>query len=166
MSRSDRRRPSAPGSTAKRCASATVSGTTLCAVPPALDFDASGALALARCLELGDRHGAVELADGAENLAHEHGGWRVGKERIRRGCRHEGNAESLKEGVPSLLHHEVAGETVGALDNDGPYAVASDQAQHVGEAGPGVHGIGTRNRSIIKRSNNDEAGTLGVALDH
>jgi hypothetical protein len=46
--------------------------------------------------------------------------------------------------VTGELHGEVAGEPIGALDNDGAHAVGGDRSQHAGEAESRSHWIRCR----------------------
>jgi hypothetical protein len=56
----------------------------------------------------------------------------LGKLAARRDERH---AHLLEEVVAGQLHGEVAGESVGALDEDDADAIAGDAIEHGGEAG-------------------------------
>jgi hypothetical protein len=59
----------------------------------------------------------------------QHRGRRVFEEEIW-GCRwDERDAEVLEEVVPGEMHGEIAGEAVGALDDDGAHAVAGDAVE-------------------------------------
>ena len=46
----------------------------------------------------------------------------------------------LQHVVAGELHHEIAGEPVGALDNDRPRAIGQQPLEHLREAGPVVTG--------------------------
>jgi hypothetical protein len=60
---------------------------------------------------------------------------------VGRAGRDQRHAEALEMIVTGELHCEVAGEPVGALDNDGAHAVGGDCCQHAGEAGSRSHWI-------------------------
>ena len=63
------------------------------------------------------------------------------------------------------LHHEVAGETVWALDNDGPRSIAQKPLQHFHKAGPVGHGVCATHRRIIERVDDLQPRQLGVGVD-
>src|SRR5215831_586322 len=90
---------------------------------------------LAGGLELGDQRGLFELGDGTENLAHHHRGRGFLDEEARCGGGDERDAEGLEVIVADQLDGEVAGEAVGALDQDHAHAIAGDVVEHLGEAG-------------------------------
>jgi len=67
--------------------------------------------------------------------------------------------------VAGELHHQVTGEPIRALHDDGPCAVRQQGGEHFGKAGA----IGDRTRAadglIVELSDDVEAGRLGVRLD-
>jgi catechol 2,3-dioxygenase-like lactoylglutathione lyase family enzyme len=67
--------------------------------------------------------------------------------------------------MADLLHHQVAGKAVCALDDDRAHAIALDPLEHRGEAGPGVDGVGSAHGRIIEGIDDDEAGLPGKRLD-
>ena len=74
--------------------------------------------------------------------------------------RHQVNATLPEELPAGLLHHDVAGEAVGGLDQDDAHAVALDPLQHGGEARPRVRGVGARDRRVMELLDDREAGRL------
>ena len=93
------------------------------------------ALALAGTAQLRDRHGLVELGDRAEHLAHQLGSRCVVDEGAGAVCRDKVDATFAQLGVTDFLHHEIASEATGRLDDDRPHAVALDPFEHGCEAG-------------------------------
>jgi hypothetical protein len=89
----------------------------------ALTFAVRDALALPSGCKLGDEPSLLELRDGPQDLANQNGGRGVLKEERRGGCGNEGNPLRLQHVVAGELHHEIAGEPIGALDNDSPRAI-------------------------------------------
>jgi hypothetical protein len=63
------------------------------------------------------------------------------------------------------LHHEVAGEAVGALDEDRPGAVAQKPLEHFSEAGAVVDPVRTTHRCVVERLDDLEACRLRVGMD-
>jgi hypothetical protein len=53
-------------------------------------------------------------------------------------------------GVAYLLHHKIASEATGRLDEDRPYAVAFDPLQHGREASTAIDGIGAAHRRVVE----------------
>src|SRR5262245_32824734 len=83
-------------------------------------------LAFAGAAELGDGHGLVKLGHSAEHLADQLGCRAVIQEGIRTVGGHEVDPELPKFGEADLLHHQVAGEAVCRLHDDGADAVAGN----------------------------------------
>jgi hypothetical protein len=63
------------------------------------------------------------------------------------------------------LDHEVAGETVRALDNDCPSPIGQQAFEHLCKAGPITHGVRAAHRRVIERVDHLEAARLGVSRD-
>jgi hypothetical protein len=53
--------------------------------------------------------------------------------------------------MPSELHHEVAGETVGALDDDCARAIGHQPLEHLREAWAIVRGVRAAHRRVMER---------------
>src|SRR5262249_11917752 len=68
-------------------------------------------------------------------------------------------------GVADLLHHEIASEAAGSLDDDRPRAVALDPFEHGGEAGARVDGIGTAHGSVVGLADKLVASAAGACGD-
>jgi hypothetical protein len=77
-------------------------------------LDASGALALAGPLELGDKRSLLELRHSSQHLADQHCGRRVVEEGVRRVGGDKIDAKRLQIAPACLLHDEVTGEAVQA----------------------------------------------------
>src|SRR3954452_14899941 len=93
-------------------------------------------LAFAGAAQLGHGHGFVELGNRAEHLAYQLCRRGVVLEGVRTvGC-NEGDAPLSQPRVSHLLHHEIAGEAVGGLNDDGANTTALDALEHGGEARP------------------------------
>jgi hypothetical protein len=59
------------------------------------------------------------------------------------------DAKLAELGEADLLHHQVTGEAVGRLNDDGPNAVACDLGQSRGEAGSCVDRVYKRKLRLI-----------------
>src|SRR6188768_3803271 len=81
-------------------------------------------LAIARAAQLGHGHGLVELGNRPEYLADQLRRRGIILEGVRTiGC-NEGDAPVLQPRVSHLLDHEIAGEAVGGLNDDGADTIA------------------------------------------
>jgi hypothetical protein len=63
------------------------------------------------------------------------------------------------------LHHEVAGEAAGGLDDDGASAVAGYVGQEFSEARAGVEMISAAHGSVVELTNQLDASPLGERFD-
>jgi hypothetical protein len=68
-------------------------------------------------------------------------------------------------GVADLLHHEIASEPAGRLDDDRPHSVGFDPLEHGGEARARVDGIGTAHGRVVELANELVASAAGECLD-
>jgi hypothetical protein len=92
----------------------------------ALAFAVPGPLAVAGAAQIGYRHGLVEFGDSAEDLSNELG-CRAGICELVWAIRsNRRDAGSLQPLIARFLHHQVAGEATGRLDDDGLHAVAGN----------------------------------------
>ena len=64
-----------------------------------------------------------------------------------------------------FLNHEIAGETVCRLDNDGADTVAGDAGKQRSKAGSRLDRIGTAHRGIVETIDDYYRGRLGIAFD-
>src|SRR5262249_2449548 len=64
-----------------------------------------------------------------------------------------------------FLHHEIASEAAGRLDDDGPHTVALNRLEHGGEAGAHIDGISTAHGRIVELINQLVPRPLSECLD-
>jgi hypothetical protein len=89
-------------------------------------------LALASTAQLRNRHCLVELEDRAQHLAHQFGGGRVIEKPAGVVGRDKVDASFAQLLVTGLLHHEIASEAAGCLDDDRSHTACRVRDQLVG----------------------------------
>jgi hypothetical protein len=67
--------------------------------------------------------------------------------------------------VPNFLHHEIASEATGRLDDDGWHAVALDPFENGGKPGTGVDGIRTAHGRVVEFGHHFVPGARSERLD-
>src|SRR3982074_605806 len=141
-------------------------GLQFCVALAALDLLAGDhPLALPGALELGNNHRLVELRDCAEYLPDQFRCRRVVEEGLRAVGSDQLDAKGLQLRKANLLHHEVAREPAGGLDDDGASAIAGDVGEHGYEAGARLDVVSTAHCCVVELAHKLEPSTLGECCD-
>src|SRR5262249_44534600 len=121
--------------------------------------------ALASTAQLGHRHRLVELGDGAQHLPDQLGGGRVVEESIGAVGSNQVDAALTQSCVAHLLHHQIAREAVGGLDDNCADTVALDPLKHGGETGARLNRIRAAYGRVVELTHNLVAAMLSKRLN-